>query len=88
MMKRNCNTITLIFASLVLLTPLYSHADEASRNQQIEQRFAAADVNHDGRLTLAEAQAGMPRVAAHFNDIDVDHKGYVTVQQIEAMADR
>ena len=62
--------------------------DDASRDQQIAQHFAAADTNHDGQLTLAEAQAGMPRVAANFSKIDADQSGTVTVAEIEAMADR
>ncbi|GLQ49355.1 hypothetical protein GCM10010872_08040 [Dyella flava] len=55
----------------------------------LEQRFDAADTNHDGKLTLAEAQAGMPRVAQHFADIDTNHQGYITLDQIKAfMASR
>ncbi|RKP45564.1 EF-hand domain-containing protein [Trinickia fusca] len=51
--------------------------------QELENRFAAADTNHDGKLTLAEAQAGMPHVAKYFDQIDATHKGYVTVADIE-----
>ena len=68
--------------------PIQSFADNASRNKEIQERFAAADKNHDGKLTLKEAEAGMPRVARNFDRIDSQHKGYVTVAEIEAMADR
>ncbi|GGA14403.1 EF-hand domain-containing protein [Dyella caseinilytica] len=51
--------------------------------RMLEQRFAAADTNHDGKLTLAEAQAGMPRVAQHFADIDTTRQGYITLDQIK-----
>ena len=61
---------------------------DTSRDEQIAERFAAADTNHDGQLTLAEAEAGMPRVAANFSKIDADGSGTVTVAEIEAMADR
>jgi len=44
-------------------------------------------VNHDGKLTLAEAKVGMPRVSAHFSDIDTQNRGYVTLEQITKMAD-
>jgi NAD(P)-dependent dehydrogenase (short-subunit alcohol dehydrogenase family) len=54
----------------------------------IAERFAAADTNHDGKLTLAEAEAGMPRVAANFSKIDADGSGTVTLAEIEALADR
>jgi Ca2+-binding EF-hand superfamily protein len=61
---------------------------DTSRDEQIAKHFAAADTNHDGQLTLAEAEAGMPRVAANFSKIDADQSGTVTVAEIEAMADR
>jgi Ca2+-binding EF-hand superfamily protein len=47
-----------------------------------------ADKNKDGKLTLEEAKAGMPRVAANFSRIDTQNKGYVTAAEIKAMADR
>ena len=73
----------VIFAALV-----WPAAADDTRNEQIAERFAEADTNHDGQLTLAEAEAGMPRVAANFNRIDADHSGTVTLAEIEALADR
>jgi len=72
-----------IFAALV-----WPAAADSSRNEQIAARFAEADTNGDGQLTLAEAEAGMPRVAANFKKIDADHSGTVTLAEIEALADR
>lgn len=63
-------------------------AQESFRDRQIDERFAAADKNQDGKLTLQEAKDGMPKVAANFDKIDTQQKGYVTVDQIKAMADR
>jgi Ca2+-binding EF-hand superfamily protein len=51
--------------------------------QQLQERFAAANTTQDGKLTLAQAQTGMPRVAQHFNEIDTQKQGYVTLAQIE-----
>ena len=50
---------------------------------QLQEHFAAANTTHDGKLTLAQAQTGMPRVAQHFNEIDTQKQGYVTLAQIE-----
>ena len=72
--------------SLILAWP--AAGADTSRNEEIAERFAAADTNHDGQLTLAEAQAGMPRVAANFSKIDADGSGTVTLAEIEALADR
>ncbi|CAB3763651.1 EF-hand domain-containing protein [Paraburkholderia solisilvae] len=51
--------------------------------QQLQERFAAANTTHDGKLTKEQAAAGMPRVAQHFDEIDVQKVGYVTLPQIE-----
>lgn len=53
-----------------------------SNKQEVEERFKAADTNHDGKITLEEAKAGMPRVAMAWDKIDVDKKGYVTLNQL------
>ncbi|MDD3884841.1 MAG: hypothetical protein PHW66_07915 [Gallionella sp.] len=63
-----------------------AHADDSRRNQQIDSKFKAADKNNDGKLTLEEAKAGMPRVARGFSKIDAQNKGYVTADEIKAMA--
>ena len=48
-------------------------------------KFDAANTTRDGKLTLDQAQAaGMRGVARHFTEIDADHKGYVTLQDIRA----
>ncbi len=65
------------------------YADDAKLNQELTAKFKAADVNHDGKLTLAEAKAGnMPRIASHFSDIDTQNRGYITLDQLLAVADR
>jgi Ca2+-binding EF-hand superfamily protein len=73
---------------LLMATAVVSCADRHSKPdpQKIAERFQAADTNHDGKLTLEEAKAGMPRVAAVFSQIDVENKGYVTLEQIQAFA--
>ena len=65
-----------------------AQADDASRNKEIQERFAKCDANRDGKLTLDEARGCMPRIYDHFSMIDAQGRGYVTVAQIEAMAAR
>ena len=77
------NTLAVAFVIALAL----SAVAETSRDEQIDAHFAAADTNHDGQLTLAEAQAGMPRVAANFDKIDADKSGTVTLAEIKALAD-
>ena len=87
-MRSLISNLDLIGAAVFIFiaTPVY--ADDASRNKEIQERFAQCDVNRDGKLTLNEAKGCMPRVYDHFSRIDEQNKGYVTVAQIEAMAAR
>jgi Ca2+-binding EF-hand superfamily protein len=52
---------------------------------EIDQKAKAADKNADGKLTKAELEAGMPRIAKGFDMMDADKKGYVTVDQIKTL---
>ncbi len=50
----------------------------------MQERFDEANTTHDGKLTLAQAQAKLPRVAREFDAIDTGHRGYVTAEEIRA----
>jgi hypothetical protein len=80
-------TFVALLATAVLAASGVANAQSggASSNllKQLEARFASADTDHDGKLTKAEAAAGMPRVAAHFDEIDTAHAGTITLAQIE-----
>ena len=51
---------------------------------QLQSRFASANTTHDGKLTREQASTGMPMVAKHFDEIDTQKNGFVTLPQIEA----
>jgi Ca2+-binding EF-hand superfamily protein len=74
--------------SILLALPILAHADEASRDREIVERFAKCDTNKDGKLTKEEANGCMPRIYSNFSYIDSSNKGYVTVAEIQAMANR
>lgn len=75
------------------LSPL-ARADEATQSSKrmkkmeakMEERFANADTNHDGKLTKEEATGKMPRVAKNFDQIDSGNAGYVTLDQMREFA--
>ena len=51
----------------------------------MDERFAAANTTHDGKLTLEQANAGHLRaVARDYAVIDKSKKGYVTLDEIKA----
>ena len=88
MMKAYTSKTVLLVSIALLSMPIVSFASDASRNQEIAERFAKCDTNHDGKLTLNEAKGCMPRIYDHFSDIDSSNKGYVTVAEIQAIAAR
>ena len=87
-MRTLIQSIGLIGAATFMFAAAPAHADDASRNKEIQERFAKCDANRDGKLTLDEAKGCMPRIYDNFNRIDAQNRGYVTVAEIEAMAAR
>lgn len=72
----------------LVAAPAFAQANMDTDQKQkmmaaFQQRFTAADKDGDGALTREEAKA-MPRVAAHFDDIDANHDGKVTPSEIVA----
>lgn len=80
--------LCLIGAAAFMLAAASAYPDEASRNKEIQERFAKCDTNRDGKLTMLEAKGCMPRIYDHFIRIDEQGRAYVTVTQIQAIADR
>ena len=85
-MRTMTSQIAVLFTTLVLITSTQAFADNVTKDQEIKQRFAKCDKNHDGKLTKAEAKGCMPRIYDHFDYVDSAGNGYVTVAQIEAIA--
>lgn len=82
------NRVRILVALAAAGAALLSSGALAQSTEQISAKFSAADTDGDGKLTLAEAKAGMPKVASNFAKIDRDKKGYVTLDQIIAMMKR
>ncbi|MHA6894370.1 EF-hand domain-containing protein [Ralstonia pseudosolanacearum] len=63
-----------------------THAGEMRGKMQarLDAKFKAADKNGDGALTREEMQAGLPKLAKHFDEIDANHDGKVTEDEIRA----
>ena len=55
---------------------------------QVKERFTAADSNADGKLSRDEAKAAAPQVFEHFEFIDADNDGFVTLAELAALRDR
>jgi len=81
------NTVLTAMAGALIatlaLTTQPAQAQSGKAAQKLEDRFAAADKDHDGKLTKAEAEAGMPRLAKHFDEVDTQKAGSVTLDQVK-----
>jgi hypothetical protein len=47
-------------------------------------RLKAADTNGDGLISKAEAQASLPRLYKHFDEIDTNHDGQISPDELKA----
>jgi Ca2+-binding EF-hand superfamily protein len=47
-------------------------------------RWKRIDTDGDGKVSLAEAQANAPRLAKHFEQLDANHDGFVTPDEMKA----
>ena len=41
------------------------------------------DANHDGQISKAEAESFAPRIAKHFAEIDTDHNGLISLDELK-----
>lgn len=73
---------TLIAISLAAIPTLA--VAESNYVRMAADRFQAADKDKDGKLTKAEAKAGMPRIHVNFDRLDTAKRGYLTLAQVKA----
>lgn len=52
-----------------------AHASYRKINSEYQKLFRLADANQDGRLSLSEARARMPRLLKEFSALDADGDG-------------
>jgi len=76
----------MLFASAGLGAQGPSAQPDEKLKREWEQRFRAADVNHNRALDRAEAQAGLPKVLArNFDRIDANGDGGITPEELWEM---
>jgi Ca2+-binding EF-hand superfamily protein len=64
---------------------LLVNSDAIAQGQQggFMERLKAADKNGDGMLSREEA-ASLPRISKHFDEIDANHDGFITFDELRA----
>jgi Ca2+-binding EF-hand superfamily protein len=56
----------------------------AARKAMRSAHWKRIDADGDGKVSLAEAQANAPRLAKHFEQLDANHDGFVTPDEMKA----
>lgn len=86
-MRTSTACIALLLFAAALTGCARAQGPRAARAaQDLEQRFALADRDRDGRLTRDEARAGMPWVERNFDAIDTARSGTVDLAQVMTFA--
>ncbi len=70
--------------------PAHVQIEERRRlmHQRIQTRFAETDKDNDGKISLIEATESLPQVARHFNSVDTNNDGYITLDELEGLQAR
>lgn len=56
--------------------------------QKMQERLQHADTDHDNSLSRAEAEENMPGLARHFDEIDTNHDGIITIDEMKAVYEK
>jgi Ca2+-binding EF-hand superfamily protein len=75
-------TVALLTALALSATAALAAAGDHGKGAMVE-RLKAADTNADGMISRSEA-AALPRIAAHFDEIDANKDGQITFEELRA----
>lgn len=66
--------------------PVHSHIQDRRRsmNKGIQERFFSADADTDGVLSRQEVVDSLPQVARHYNQVDLDEDGFISINELVA----
>ena len=82
----------LLYACLLLVSACASHPGQAlgphETRASLLADFKKADANGDEQLSKDEMNAGLPRYAADFDEIDTDHNGTVSKPELAALTNK
>lgn len=78
-----------VFCSLLLATLLCGCASAreytpSPLNLRTGEQFKKADKNGDEKLTREELAKGFPGFAGQFDEMDVDHSGFVNLAELQS----
>ena len=61
---------------------------KGERARKMHERLKAADKNGDGKISREEANASLPKLARHFDEIDTNKDGQITREEMRAFREK
>jgi hypothetical protein len=58
------------------------------RHHKMEDRFTQADLNEDNVISRDEAEQKLPGLVGHFDEIDTDADGTISLEELQAAEDK
>jgi Ca2+-binding EF-hand superfamily protein len=55
---------------------------------RFQERWQRADPNRNGRITREQAARNLPGISQHFDEIDANHDGVITQDEVRAFRER
>ncbi len=79
----------LVLALMLVSTFVWAKATTDKYDPvQFEKRFHHADKDKNGKLSRKEAYAEFPRMPEHFDEIDTNKDGYITLKEVHVAMER
>jgi hypothetical protein len=63
-------------------THLVIEKQRRDMRERLQQRFAGSDKDNDGSISREEATESLPQIARHFNQVDTNADGVVTLDEL------
>lgn len=70
-----------------LVDPAHVQIEERRRvmHKRLQERFTQIDKNDDGSISREEVAEGMPQIARHFNNVDLNADNQLSLEELEAL---